>query len=100
MGLALRREDACYRELPRIYLPCTPANRTHRPTGSGTVRGEASYLGKVMGTMSWVFSGLLKRARDPERKRVRRLNDAYALWYKKYRARKRRQRERCNPRER
>jgi hypothetical protein len=42
--------------------------------------------------MSWVFKGLLKRARDPERERARRLNEAYARWYKKYRARKRRQR--------
>jgi hypothetical protein len=53
-----------------------------------------------MGTMSWVFTGLLKRARDPERERVRRLNEAYARWNKKYRPRKRRERERCNPRER
>jgi hypothetical protein len=42
--------------------------------------------------MSWVFKGLLKRARGPERERARRLNEAYARWYKKYRARKRRQR--------
>jgi hypothetical protein len=45
-----------------------------------------------MGTVSWVFTGLLKQARDAERERVRRLNEAYARWYKHYRARKRRQR--------
>jgi hypothetical protein len=42
--------------------------------------------------MSWMFTGLLTRARKPERERVRRLNEAYARWYKKYRARKRRER--------
>jgi hypothetical protein len=86
--------------IPRIPLPRTRVNRTHRPPRSGTLRGEASYLGRLMGTMSSVFTGLLKRARDPERERVRRLNEAYARWNKKYRARKRRERERRNPRQR
>jgi hypothetical protein len=36
--------------------------------------------------MSWVFTGLLKQARDFERERVRRLNEAYVRWHKKYRA--------------
>ena len=50
--------------------------------------------------MSWVFTGLMKRARDFERERIRRLNEAYARWYEKYRERKRREREQRKPRER
>ena len=60
---------------------------------SATLRGEASYPGGVMGTMSWLLTGLSERTRDPERERVRLLNLAYTRWYKKYRARKRRQGE-------
>ena len=33
--------------------------------------------------MSWVFTGLMKRAR--ERELARRLNKTYARWYKKHR---------------
>jgi hypothetical protein len=32
-----------------------------------------------------VFTGLMKRARDFERAQARRLNEAYARWYKKHR---------------
>ena len=35
--------------------------------------------------MSWVFTGLMKRARDFGRAQARRLNEAYARWYKKHR---------------
>ncbi len=35
--------------------------------------------------MSWVFTGLTRRARDFEREMTRRLNDAYARWRKKHR---------------
>ena len=35
--------------------------------------------------MSWVFTGLMKRARDFEREQARRLNEAYARWHKKHR---------------
>jgi hypothetical protein len=38
-----------------------------------------------MRSMSWVFTGVMKRARDLERERVRRLNEAYAHWHKKHR---------------
>ncbi len=34
-------------------------------------------------SVSWVFTGLLKRAR--ERALARRLNEAYARWHKKHR---------------
>jgi hypothetical protein len=36
-----------------------------------------------MHSMSWVFRGVMKRARDFEREQARRLNEAYALWRKK-----------------
>ena len=35
--------------------------------------------------MSWVFTGLMRRARGFERERVRRLNEAYARWHMKHR---------------
>jgi hypothetical protein len=35
--------------------------------------------------MSWVFTGLMKRARDFEREQARRLNEAYARWHEKHR---------------
>jgi hypothetical protein len=35
--------------------------------------------------MSWVFTGLMKRARDFEREQARRLDSAYARWRKKHR---------------
>ena len=35
--------------------------------------------------MSWVFTGLMKRARSFERGQARRLNEAYARWHKKHR---------------
>jgi hypothetical protein len=35
--------------------------------------------------MSWVFTGLMRRARDFEREQARRLNEAYATWHKKHR---------------
>jgi hypothetical protein len=35
--------------------------------------------------MSWVFTGLMKRAREVERKQARRLNEAYARWHNKHR---------------
>ncbi len=35
--------------------------------------------------MSWVFTGLMRRARDFEREQARRLNEAYARWHKKHR---------------
>ena len=38
-----------------------------------------------MHSMSWVFAGLMRRARDFEREQARRLNEAYARWYKKRR---------------
>jgi hypothetical protein len=41
---------------------------------------------------------VMKRARDFEREQTRRLNEAYAHWYKKYRERKRREQERRRPR--
>jgi hypothetical protein len=50
--------------------------------------------------MSWVFTGLMKRARDSERERVRRLNEAYARWHKLYRETKRGERHQRKPRER
>jgi hypothetical protein len=50
--------------------------------------------------MSWVFTGLMKRARDFESAQTRRLNDAYARWHKKYRKRKHREREQRQQRER
>jgi hypothetical protein len=43
--------------------------------------------------MSWVFTGVMKRAREFEREQARRLNEAYAHWYKKHRERKRREQE-------
>jgi hypothetical protein len=49
--------------------------------------------------MSWVFTGLLKRARDFERERARRLNEAYARWNKKHRERKRRKQKQRKPRD-
>jgi hypothetical protein len=53
-----------------------------------------------MRSMSWVFTAVMKRARDFDRERVRRLNEAYArCWYKKYRERKQREREQRKPRE-
>jgi hypothetical protein len=33
--------------------------------------------------MSWVFTGLMKRAREGESKLARRLNEAYARWHNK-----------------
>ena len=50
--------------------------------------------------MTWVFTGLMKRARDFEREQACRLNEAYALWHKKDRERKRREREQRKSRER
>jgi hypothetical protein len=72
-------------------------NSSRQPTG---VESEGSIFerGLVMRSMSWVFTGLMKRARDFERERVRRLNEAYARWHKKYRERKRREREQRKPR--
>jgi hypothetical protein len=35
--------------------------------------------------MSWVLTGVMKRARDFEREQIRRLNEAYARWHKKRR---------------
>ena len=35
--------------------------------------------------MSWVFTGLMKRARKVELEQARRLNEAYARWHKKHR---------------
>jgi hypothetical protein len=35
--------------------------------------------------MSWVFTRLMKRARTFEREQARRLNEAYARWYKRHR---------------
>jgi hypothetical protein len=49
--------------------------------------------------MSWVFTELMKRARDFERERARRLNEAYARWHKKYRERRRRERKQRKSRE-
>jgi hypothetical protein len=43
--------------------------------------------------MAWVFTGVLRRARDFEREQARRLNEAYARWRKKHRERQRRDRE-------
>jgi hypothetical protein len=51
-----------------------------------------------MRSMSWLFTGLARRAGDFERERVRHLNEAYARWHKKYRERKRREREQRKPR--
>ena len=34
--------------------------------------------------MSWVFTGVMKQARDFEREQARRLNEAYARWHKKH----------------
>ncbi len=36
--------------------------------------------------MSWVLTGLMRRARDFERGQARRLNEANARWHKKHRA--------------
>jgi hypothetical protein len=36
--------------------------------------------------MSWVFTGLMKRARRFEREQARRLNEDCARWHKKHRA--------------
>jgi hypothetical protein len=38
-----------------------------------------------MRSMSWVFTGLMKRARDPGPTLARRLNKAYARWHEKHR---------------
>jgi hypothetical protein len=35
--------------------------------------------------MSWVFTGLMRRAGDFEREQVRRLTGVYARWHKKHR---------------
>jgi hypothetical protein len=35
--------------------------------------------------MSWVFTGVMKRARDFEREQARRFNEGYARWHKKHR---------------
>jgi hypothetical protein len=35
--------------------------------------------------MSWVFTGVMKRARDFEREQARRFNEAYARRHKKHR---------------
>jgi hypothetical protein len=35
--------------------------------------------------MSWVFTGLMKRARKVELEQARRLNEAFARWHKKHR---------------
>ena len=34
--------------------------------------------------MSWVFTDLMKRTRNLERKQARRLDEAYAHWHKKH----------------
>jgi hypothetical protein len=54
----------------------------------------------VIRSMSWVFTGLMKQAPDFERAETRHLNEAYALWHKKDRERKRREREQRKSRER
>ena len=41
----------------------------------------------VWSSVSWVFTGLMKRARDLERQQIRRLNEAYAHWSKRHRQR-------------
>ena len=38
-----------------------------------------------MRSMSWVFTGLMKRARIIQREQARRVNEAYARWHKKHR---------------
>ena len=38
-----------------------------------------------MHSMSWVFTGVMRRARKGERELARRLNEAYARWHKKHR---------------
>jgi hypothetical protein len=50
--------------------------------------------------MSWVFTGVVRRAREYQREQARRLNEAYARWHKKRRERERREREKRKPRER
>jgi hypothetical protein len=35
--------------------------------------------------MSWVFTGMMKRAHDFGREQARRLNEAYARWHKEHR---------------
>jgi uncharacterized protein (DUF2235 family) len=42
--------------------------------------------------MSWVFTGLMRRARDFEREQAHRLDQAYAHWRKEYRKRQGRDR--------
>jgi hypothetical protein len=42
--------------------------------------------------MSWVFTGLMRRAQDFEREQAHRLYQAYARWRKEYRRRKGRDR--------
>ena len=42
--------------------------------------------------MSWVFTGLMRRARDFEREQAHRLDQAHARWRKEYRKRKSRDR--------
>ena len=36
--------------------------------------------------MSWVFTGVTKRARNLQREQARHVNEAYARWHKKHRA--------------
>ena len=38
-----------------------------------------------MRSVSWLFTGVLKRARDFGREQARRLNEAYSRWHKKHR---------------
>ena len=45
-----------------------------------------------MRSMSWVFTGLMQRARDLEREQAHRLNRAYVRWRKEYRKRQGRDR--------
>jgi hypothetical protein len=45
-------------------------------------------------SMSWVFTGVLKRVRNSEREQARRLNEAYARWHEKHRKRQSRIQER------
>ena len=35
-------------------------------------------------SISWVFTGVMKRVRDFEREQARRLNEAFARWHKKH----------------
>jgi hypothetical protein len=52
---------------------------------SGVLRGavRATVAGRYR--MSWVFTGVMKRARNFEREQARRFNEGYARWHKKHR---------------